>query len=149
MIAAPRSREQRITDVRRRLADDIDLWVATASADGLPHLVPLSFLWIEDRILISTTVASPTAKNLLRSCAAHVTLGGTRDVVWMDTELDLFCEASAIDHEIGDAFASKAGFDPRPLRRYAFLWLKPLHVRAWREVDELPDRDVMTGGAWL
>lgn len=49
----------------------------------------------------------------------------------------------------GDAFATKAGFDPRPLRRFAFLWLRPVRIRAWREVDELDDREVMADGAWL
>jgi hypothetical protein len=145
----PRPRGERIIDVRRRLTDDVDLWVATASADGLPHLVPLSFLWTDDRILLSTTVAAPTARNLLRSCAAQVALGHARDVVWIDAELDLFCEASAIDVGLGDAFASRAGFDPRPLRRYAFLWLRPLRVRAWREENELAGRDLMADGVWL
>lgn len=145
----PRTRDERIRDVRTRLANDVDLWIATASADARPHLVPLSFLWSDDRILISTTVGAPTTQNLLRSYAAHITLGHTRDVVWVESELDLFCEASAIDAEIGDAFAGKAGFDPRPLPRFAFLWLRPVRIRAWREVDELDGRDVMAQGAWL
>ncbi len=147
--ADPRPREQRIRDVQQRLTDDVDVWVATGSGGGRPHLVPLSFLWTDDRILISTTVSAPTTQNVLRSLAAHLALGHTRDVVWIDSELDLFCEASAIDAELGEAFASKAGFDPRPLRRYAFLWLRPLRIRAWREENELADRDVMTEGAWL
>lgn len=148
VTAQPRLRDERIRDVQQRLGDDVDLWVATA-AGGAPHLVPLSFLWTDDRILISTSVSSPTTQNLLRSLGAHLALGHTRDVVWIDTELDLFCEASAIDTDLGDAFAGKAGFDPRPLRRFAFLWLRPLRIRAWREENELADRDVMTGGAWL
>lgn len=145
----PRPRAERIRDVRRRLEGDVDLWMATGSGTGRPHLVPLSFLWTDDRILISTSVSTPTTQNVLRSLAAHVALGQTRDVVWVDAELDLFCEASAIDPALGDAFASKAGFDPRPLRSFAFLWLRPVRIRAWREENELADRDVMTGGAWL
>jgi len=149
VTAAPRNRPERIRDVLRRLAEDVDLWVATAGPDGRPHLVPLSFHWSDDRILISTTVASPTTRNLLRSGAAHLALGHTRDVVWIDAELDLFCEASAIDAELGDAFAARAGFDPRPIPRFAFLWLKPRRIRAWREENELEGRDLMRDGAWL
>lgn len=40
-----RSREQRKQDVLNRLEKDDDAWVATASADGVPTLVPLSFVW--------------------------------------------------------------------------------------------------------
>ena len=45
MSAAPRSRAQRRRDTEHRLTHDIDVWVASASADGAPYLVPLSFDW--------------------------------------------------------------------------------------------------------
>ncbi len=41
----PRSLEQRRRDTEHRLEHDVDLWVATASEDGAPYLVPLSFDW--------------------------------------------------------------------------------------------------------
>ncbi|MEU1880045.1 hypothetical protein ABZ470_22255 [Streptosporangium sp. NPDC020072] len=43
MNDAPRSRLQRRHDTEHRLAHDVDLWVASASADGVPYMVPLSF----------------------------------------------------------------------------------------------------------
>jgi hypothetical protein len=45
MSAAPRSRAQRRRDTGHRLTHDIDVWVASASADGTPYLVPRSFDW--------------------------------------------------------------------------------------------------------
>ena len=45
MSADPRSRAQRRRDTEHRLSRDIDAWVASASADGAPYLVPLSFDW--------------------------------------------------------------------------------------------------------
>ena len=45
MSADPRSRAQRRRDTEHRLSHDIDVWVASASADGTPYLVPLSFDW--------------------------------------------------------------------------------------------------------
>jgi hypothetical protein len=39
--ADPRSRAQRRRDTEHRLTHDIDVWVASASADGAPYLVPL------------------------------------------------------------------------------------------------------------
>jgi hypothetical protein len=43
MSADPRSRAQRRRDTEDRLTQDKDVWVASASADGAPYLVPLSF----------------------------------------------------------------------------------------------------------
>jgi hypothetical protein len=45
MSAEPRSGLERRRDTEHRLASDIDIWVATASSDGAPYLVPLSFDW--------------------------------------------------------------------------------------------------------
>src|SRR5690348_10341811 len=51
---AARSRAQRRADTERRLREDVDLWVATAAADGTPYLVPLSFDWEDGAILVAT-----------------------------------------------------------------------------------------------
>jgi len=63
---APRSLAQRVADTRRRLADDVDAWVASADpTSGTPYLVPLSLLWDGATVLLSTPAASPTARKLL------------------------------------------------------------------------------------
>ena len=67
-MPTPRSRPQRRRDTEHRLTHDIDVWVASASADGAPYLVPLS---------------------------------------------------------------------------------SPRRIQAWREVNELPDRELMRDGRWL
>ena len=38
MSAAPRSRAQRRRDTEHRLTNDVDGWVASASADGEPEM---------------------------------------------------------------------------------------------------------------
>lgn len=149
MSAAPRSRAERRRDTEHRLATDVDLWVASASADGEPHLIPLSFDWDGAAVLLSTPAASPTGRNLAASGTVRLGLGATRDV----TMLDGTVEALAIDalpQEEGDRFAARAGFDPRTLTT-TYLWFRvtPRRVQAWREVDELADRDLMRDGVWL
>ncbi|MFC7648343.1 pyridoxamine 5'-phosphate oxidase family protein [Streptosporangium lutulentum] len=64
MKASPRSLAQRMQDTRRRLDEDVDAWVATADRAGTPYLVPLSFLWDGETLLISTAAGNPTARNL-------------------------------------------------------------------------------------
>ena len=77
----PRSRARRRRDTEYRLGTDIDVWVASASADGAPYLVPLSFDWDGEAMLMATPTDSPTGRNLATTRTVRVGLGGTRDVI--------------------------------------------------------------------
>jgi hypothetical protein len=61
MSAGPRSRAHRRRATEQRLTNDIDVWVASASADGAPYLVPLSFDWDGEALLVATPTDSPSA----------------------------------------------------------------------------------------
>jgi nitroimidazol reductase NimA-like FMN-containing flavoprotein (pyridoxamine 5'-phosphate oxidase superfamily) len=87
---------QRRRDTEHRLTHDVDVWVASASGEGVPYLVPLSFDWDDESLLVATPTNSPTGRNL----------------------------------------AAGRGAPPR-------------RIQAWREVDELPDRELMRDGRWL
>ena len=41
------------------LEQDVDVWVASASADDAPYLVPLSFDWDGEALLMATPADSP------------------------------------------------------------------------------------------
>ena len=67
-LAPPRSAETRKADALALLATPaIDVWVATASADGQAHLVPLSLCWTGERAVIATDPGSVTVRNLERA----------------------------------------------------------------------------------
>ncbi len=46
-----------------KLARDVDVWVATASTEGRPALVPMSLTWDGERIVLATPAANVTARN--------------------------------------------------------------------------------------
>lgn len=144
---APRPAEQRVADTLHRLRTDVDLWVATADTAGTPYLVPLSFLWDGDSILLSTTAASPTARNLVASGRARIALGATRDVVLVDADVEV---SDTVPGEVGDAFAAATGFDPRA-EPQDYLWFRARlrTVQAWREANELAGRTLLRDGSWL
>ena len=49
-----------------------------------------------------------------------------------------------------DRFAARAGFDPRAsTSSYRWFRISPRRIQAWREVDELPERELMRDGSWL
>lgn len=135
-------------DTLRRLDRDIDTWVATAAADGgRPYVVPLSFLWDGDTLLVATPASSVTGRNLAATGQARIGIGPTRDVVVIDATAHTL-DAADLPPDLGDAFAAKTGFDPRQLDGYVYVRLHPRRVQAWREVDELPDRELMRDGRW-
>jgi hypothetical protein len=145
MTAPPRPLPVRKQDVLRRFEHDVDAWVSTASLDGTPYLMPLSFLWSDGTLLLSTSVTNPTARNLQTNPRIQLTVGEVRDVIHITGTVAV---AEVTDAE-GEAFATKAGFDPRPLRNYPFFRVTPTKIQAWREVDELKDRVLMDAGTWL
>jgi len=89
MSADPRSRAQRRRDTEHRLTHDIDVWVASASADGAPYLVPLSVDWGGEALLVATPSDSPTGRNLAATRAVRLGLGHTRDVSMIEGEVEV------------------------------------------------------------
>jgi hypothetical protein len=138
-----RTAEQRMTDTLHRLDHDEDVWVATAGPGG-PYLVPLSFLWDGETLLLATPASSPTGRNLAASGVARLGVGPTRDVVMIDGTVEVVSDVGAA----GDAFAAKTGFDPRTLTGYAYFRVRPVRVQAWREANEIAGRDLMVDGRW-
>jgi hypothetical protein len=85
--------------------------VARASAGGGPYLVPLSFDWDGEALLLATPLDRPTGRNLAATPTARLGLGHTRPYRWFR--------------------------------------ISPRRIQAWREVNELPDRELMREGRWL
>jgi hypothetical protein len=149
MRAGPRSRAQRRRDTERRLTYDVDAWVASTSPDGAPYLVPLSFDWDGEALLMATPADSPTGRNLAATQSVRLGLGPTRDVSMIEGDVEVL-EIGALPQERGDRFAARTGFDPRALATpYRWFRISPRRIQAWREVNELSDRELMRDGRWL
>jgi hypothetical protein len=149
MSAEPRDRAQRRHDTEQRLAHDVDVWVSTASVEGAPYLVPLSFDWDGEALLVATPVTSPTGRNLAGTRVVRIGLGLTRDVTMVEGVVEVL-EIDALPQADGDRFAARTGFDPRGLgSSYRWFRITPRRIQAWREVEELADRELMSEGRWL
>jgi len=150
MTPPPRTPQQRKQDTLDRLQHDVDAWVATADpGGGTPYLVPLSFLWDGETLLVATPSSSPTSRNLQATGKVRLGVGPTRDLVLIEATVPAPVAASEIPDEVGDAFAAKAGFDPRQLSGYLYFRIHPQRLQAWREANELEGRDLMRDGRWL
>src|SRR5690606_11469156 len=92
----------------------------------------------------------PTGRNLQATGKVRIGVGPTRDVVLIDGTVVETVPAGGIPQDVGDAFAERTGFDPRELTTpYLYFRVRPKRIQAWREVNELDERDIMRDGAWL
>nr|WP_221376087.1 pyridoxamine 5'-phosphate oxidase family protein [Actinoplanes polyasparticus] len=149
MAEEPRSKQQRKADVLARLSAPVaDAWVATAR-DGEPYLVPLTLGWFRERLLIATARKSPTGRNIAATGRARIGFGPTRDVILIEAALEATLPVTEAEAE-GAAYAEQNDWDPRTAgEAYVFLVLRPTRVQAWREENELADRELMRDGVWL
>lgn len=139
----------RKTDALALLASPaVDVWVATASPSGAPHLVPLSLAWVDERAVIAVERRSVTARNLTASGVARLAVGPTRDVVMIEATLEDTVDAGD-GSPLGPAYVAQADWDPRLASGYVFLVLRPVRVQVWREADEIAGRTLMRDGTWL
>lgn len=148
MAEPARSPEVRKLDTLKRLEEDVDAWVSTADGDGTPYLMPLSFLWTDGTLLLSTRATNPTSLNLQASGLVQLAIGQTRDVILITGTAELV-QPDDLPAHLADAFATKAGFDPRQASSpYPYFRITPTQIQAWREVNELPTRTLMQNTHW-
>ncbi len=111
--------------------------------------MPLSFLWDGTTLLMATPSSSPTSRNLQATGKVRLGIGPTRDLVLIEGTVQALA-ATELPDEVGDAFAAKTGFDPRQLTSsYLYFRIHPQRLQAWREENELIDRELMRGGHWV
>ncbi|MFJ3640860.1 pyridoxamine 5'-phosphate oxidase family protein [Streptomyces sp. NPDC090108] len=145
---SPRAMEARKQDVLARLEREIDIWVATSDAEGVPCLVPLWFVRYGEDLWLSTRPGNPTGRNMREGAKVRLAFGDTRDVVLIDGDVETFT-ARDVPEAAAEAFLGKTGWDPRTSRApYDFYRVRPRMVQAWCEARELPGRYLMRDGVW-
>ncbi|MER5965121.1 pyridoxamine 5'-phosphate oxidase [Streptomyces sp. NPDC002057] len=143
-----RGPEQRKKDVLARLAEEADIWVASAGGADAPYLVPLSFHWDGTDIWLCTRLTNPTGRNLSTGGRARLALGNTRDVVLLGGEVTTLSVGDVPTRAV-EGFAAKCGWDPRGSGpAYAWFRVRPTEVEAWNEEPEIAGRHLMRDGVW-
>ncbi|MEW1657344.1 MULTISPECIES: pyridoxamine 5'-phosphate oxidase family protein [unclassified Streptomyces] len=146
-LPPPRDAGQRKRDALQRLESDEDAWISTATADGAPTLVPLSFVWHQEQLVMSTKGVNITVRNLAARGESWVAIGHTRDVVLLHCTAEVLAN-DALPQEAADALATKLGWNPRGREPWVFLRFTPQRMLVWREANELAGRELMRDGVW-
>jgi Pyridoxamine 5'-phosphate oxidase len=144
-----RTTEQRKADVLATLERNADLWIATASRSGGPHLVAVSAWWHSPDFVIATVGSSRTARNLDATDVARLALGAPDDVIVVDARLTHSVPVGDADEPLQAGFAAAVGWSPiEEPGAWRFFRLAPTRIQAYRGYGELVGRDVFSDGRW-
>ena len=130
-----------------------DLWLATADRTGRPHMIAVSAWWDGTDLVVATTAASRTARNLAGGTEVRLAAGAPDDVIMIDATV-VESVAATEAAELADGFAIAVGWNPRDVQEqsghgWVFYRLRPTRIQAYRGYDELEGREVMTNSRWL
>lgn len=67
--------------IEARLGRETEIWLATVREDERPHLVPVWFIWLDEKLYISTATLSQKWVNLLTNQHVALSLPDPRNVV--------------------------------------------------------------------
>jgi nitroimidazol reductase NimA-like FMN-containing flavoprotein (pyridoxamine 5'-phosphate oxidase superfamily) len=81
---------------RARLEGSHDYWVATAGADGHPHVMPGWGLWMDDCLWFSSSRASRRARNLASRPYCAITTDNAYEPVVIEGEAELVDDLAAV-----------------------------------------------------
>lgn len=145
---ANRPQSERKASALQRLEQDPNVWVATGSAEGIPHSIPLSLSWDGARILVATPTTSPTVRNARASKRARASLDSADDVVIIDAAVEVVDFATA-SPELIATYVDRVGWNPAGIPgEWSLLLLTPRTVFAWIGPSEIEGRTIMRHGAW-
>ena len=95
---------------RQRLETERNLWLATTCPNGSPHLVPIWFVWLDDKVYLCTSAGSVKARNVIKNPHVSVALENGDDPVVIQGMAKILDEPSA---EVIEAFQRKFDWNIR------------------------------------
>ncbi len=144
-----RSTAQRVADTLAALETERNCWLATSRQDGTSHLIPLTYCWDGEQLIVATRQKSVTVNAVRRTGRVRLSLPSPVDVVIVDAIASVVTTED-IDAHIDRFFRQVAGFDPAgETESYVYILLTPDRVLAWRDEEELGQREIMHSGQWI
>ena len=122
--------------VEGQMAQARNYWIATTSADGSPHCVPVWGAWLDGAFFFGCDRQSVKAANIRRDCRAVMHLDSGDDCVIFHGRLVESQPSAAMLKRLNAAYVAKYRLDPQLDESGAQLYrLAPRKVLAWQERD--------------
>lgn len=94
-----------------RLGREMTIWVATVRGDGRPHLVPVWFVWLEEKVYFCTGTESQKFTNMRNNQNVALALPETGSVLVVEGEAHV-CDGATTDI-LAEYFFNKYEWDFR------------------------------------
>lgn len=145
----PRDTVRRVADAQRRLASEANIWIATSSTSGDPHLVALSLWWDGIAVMAATPATNPVARNIAATSVARASLPDAEDVVSMKANASI-TPLTDLDPDRAAAMVQALGWDPRSESGdWVLVVLTPELIWSWNGLHEDAGRTIMRDSTWL
>ena len=122
--------------VMQHLTEARNYWVATVGIDGRPHSAPVWGVLVGDDLYLETSPKTRKARNIERSGALTVTVGGDEAVI-VEGDATAFKPPAEVARKIAAAFKVKyPGYEPEPdsWDKGGLYRVVPRTVFAWRDM---------------
>lgn len=126
-----RQNRDRWRAIEARLGRESEIWLATVRADGRPHLAPLWFVWLNEKIYFCTGTDTQKWANLLVNQKVALSLPDTRQVVLIEGEAH--AASRAVSDELAEYFFNKYEWDFRydESTTWRLVEVTPTKILAW------------------
>ncbi len=114
-----------------RLGREHTLWIATVRRDGRPHLIPLWFIWLEERLYICTTPGTQKFVNMTRNQMVALSLPDTENTLIIEGEAHV-ADQETVDI-LAEYFYHKYEWDFRydDTAQWRLIEITPHKIIAW------------------
>jgi general stress protein 26 len=111
---------------RQRLENARNLWLATVRPNGSPHLVPIWFVWLDDRAYLCTSIHSVKARNIAKNSRVAFALEDGDNPIVLEGAATILRD---IPENVVRAFHEKFNWDIRGDSTYnAVIKIQPQRV---------------------
>lgn len=114
-----------------RLGRESEIWLATVRYDGRPHLVPLWFVWLDEKLYVCTGAQTQKFANLRHNQSVALALSDPLKVLIIEGEAHV-APRERID-KLGDYFFNKYEWDFRydESASWQLIEITPLKILSW------------------
>ncbi|MCK5921863.1 MAG: pyridoxamine 5'-phosphate oxidase family protein [Methylococcales bacterium] len=114
-----------------RLGRESTIWISTVRYDGRPHLVPIWFIWLDDKIYVCTGSKTQKFTNLRNNQNVTLSLPDTSNVLIIEGEAHV-ADRQLID-KLAEYFYNKYEWDFRydESANWSLIEITPFKILAW------------------
>ncbi len=114
-----------------RLSRESTIWLATVRGDGRPHLVPLWYIWLEEKLYVCTGSATQKYTNMYNNQNVALALPDTASVITIEGEAHT--ASRALIESLAEHFYHKYEWDFRydETADWRLIEITPFKIMAW------------------